>query len=340
MGGRRPATGGPAGRALRRSGGQVAGEADCSAGELLAVAGRMRSIYHVLQELARFRLDEPVAAADPLERIRRELREREIPQLREAASFRVSCNRGGRHPFGSLEVQREAGAILRDRYGTRVDLEGYQLEVRVDILESDCRLRLQLTRGGLDRRFRRIYQPRVTLKTPVAWALLRLARLEALPAAAPRRLLDPFCGSGTIPIEAALLRPELEIMAGDRDPAAVEGTRRNAGGAGVGGRVEARLMDARDLGDLFPEGHFGAIVTDPPFGVRAGQSIDFADLYRKLVAGAHRVLAPNGRMALLVGRRRRAFTRAVFEHGGFSIRHARNVETSGIFPMLFVLERR
>jgi len=220
-----------------------------------------------------------------------------------------------------------------------VSLAEFELEVRVDVQDRDCRVRLQLTRDGLDRRFRRVYQPRVTLKATVAYALLRLARLEAVPAGAPARLLDPFCGSGTILIEAARLFPGMEILGGDRDPAAVEGARRNAEAAGFGGRIGVQPMDARDLAALFPPAHFGAIVTDPPFGVRVGQSIDFAGLYRGLVAGAHRVLAPNGRMALLVGRRRRLFTRALFEHAGFRIRHARNIETSGVYPMLFVLER-
>ncbi len=330
----------PAGLRVERSAarGQVAAAADCPAAELLEVAGRMHSIYHVLQDLGRCTLDE----ADPLGSILRELRGLEIPQMRGAASFRVTCHRGGVHPFSSLDVQREAGAVLQARYGTPVNLSEYELEVRVDVLERDCRLRLQLTRGGLDRRFRRVYQPRVTLKATVAYAMLRLARIGTVPTGvrpAPARLLDPFCGSGTILIEAARLFPGLEILGGDRDPAAVEGSLRNIEAAGLAGRIGVQPMDARDLAALFPPGHLGAIVTDPPFGVRVGQSIDFADLYRRLVAGAHRVLAPNGRMVLLVGRRRRLFTRALFEHAGFKIRHARNIETSGVYPMLFVLER-
>ncbi len=323
----------PEGLQVERSGarGQVAARADCSAQRFLEVARRMRSIYHVLLQLARFPLEE----AEPLESIRRALRALEIPGMREAASFRVTCNRSGEHPFSSLDVQREAGAALQQRYGTPVDLEGYELDVRVDLQGRDCQVRLQLTRDGLDRRFRRVYQPRVTLKATVAYAMLRLARLGPQ----TRRLLDPFCGSGTILLEAARIHPDLEVVGGDRDPRAVEGARRNAAAAGLAERIEVRLMDARDLAARYPPGRFGAIVTDPPFGVRQGRGIDYTDLYRKFLDGARRVLAPEGRLVLLVGKRRRLFTRALFELGGFAIRHVRNIETSGVYPMVFVLQK-
>jgi putative N6-adenine-specific DNA methylase/tRNA (guanine6-N2)-methyltransferase len=261
--------------------------------------------------------------------------------MRGAPGFRVTCHRSGEHPFGSMDVQRVAGAVLQARYGTPVDLESYRIDVRIDLLGPSCQVCLQLTREGLDRRFRRVYQPRITLKTPVAYAMLRLARIggEAAPAGAAGRLLDPFCGSGTILIEAARLFPGLDIVGVDRNPAAVEGARRNVEAAGLSGRIEVRLMDARDISSFYPAGHFRAIVTDPPYGVRLGRAIDYSALYRRLLGEAGRVLAPAGRLVLLVGKRRRPFTRAVFEHGGLSIRHARNVETSGVYPMLFVLEK-
>jgi hypothetical protein len=44
-------------------------------------------------------------------------------------------------------------------------------------------------------------------------------------------------------------------------------------------------------------------------------------------------------MVILVGKQRAAFNRVVRQFGGFRILHARVVETSGVYPTMFVLGR-
>jgi putative N6-adenine-specific DNA methylase len=127
-------------------------------------------------------------------------------------------------------------------------------------------------------------------------------------------LADPFCGSGTIPIEAALIArrmapglhrdfafeqwPELDalgwkriretararvlpraaapIIGADRDVAAIAAARGNAERAGVLADVELRraTMAAFD-----PPGAAGHIVTNPPYGVRMGERAKLRGLY-------------------------------------------------------------
>lgn len=129
-------------------------------------------------------------------------------------------------------------------------------------------------------------------------------------------LIDPLCGSGTIPIEAALMarrippgmnrafafqewpsyerarweslvaisRDEIRpaaglIMGSDRDAGAVQSARANAERAGVSENVllEVRAISAVD----FPPGA-GWVVTNPPYGVRVGERGALRNLYAQV----------------------------------------------------------
>jgi putative N6-adenine-specific DNA methylase len=136
-------------------------------------------------------------------------------------------------------------------------------------------------------------------------------------------LLDPMCGSGTIPIEAALLARRIPpglagrdraprdfaflrwpgfdaerwaetverardailpaatapIVASDRDAGAVEAARANAARAGVEGDVE---LLARPLSALEAPAAPGWLVTNPPYGLRVGESAPLRNLYAAL----------------------------------------------------------
>lgn len=130
-------------------------------------------------------------------------------------------------------------------------------------------------------------------------------------------LVDPFAGSGTIPIEAALLArriaPGLQrafafehwpsfdrsawaairdeaagrirapvpapILGSDRDAGAVAAALGNAERAGVAGDVSFREAALSDL--AAPEGR-GFLVSNPPYGVRLGETKDLRDLFARL----------------------------------------------------------
>lgn len=132
-----------------------------------------------------------------------------------------------------------------------------------------------------------------------------------------RPLVDPFAGSGTIPIEAALLarrippgqqrsfacerwplmtghktttiRSDLTpqalamvpatIHARDRDAGAIAACRANAERAGVLGDLDIaqQPISALQLGDV-P----GALITNPPYGMRIGEAMRLRDLYARL----------------------------------------------------------
>ena len=293
----------------------------------------MRSVHHVLQPLYSFSLTPEM---DSLDTIYRELRDRGVPGLNSAATFRVTTKRSGIHPFTSVDVQRRAGAALVDRYGCGVDLTGYESNVRVDVYNDTCIVGLQRTRDPLSRRHLRIYNPRAALKANVAYALLHMARLGEGSGA----FLDPFCGSGTILLEAADLFPHLEIQGSDFAEAAVEGCRRNVEAEGLSDRIRVRCCDARFLSETYPAASFRAIVTNPPFGVRLGRGMNFLSFYTQFFDQAARVLEPGGRLVLL------AWKRGVVDKANrasakrFRRLHVRVVDTGGVYPRIYVFERR
>ncbi len=132
-------------------------------------------------------------------------------------------------------------------------------------------------------------------------------------------IIDPFCGSGTIPIEAAMrLRrippgksrgfaferwPDFDqsvwsdvrsaaenailestgvrVIASDRDQGAVRGAMDNAQRAGVQGDIEFEVRPVSAVAAPPGEAN-GLVVTNPPYGVRVGDRDSLRDLYARL----------------------------------------------------------
>ncbi len=320
---------------------------------------QLRSIHHVLRLLYRFDLsdrsetvevfadsamvEEDIAgnSADPPEaapcpeiaRIYRVLRQRGVPELDTATTFRVTTKRSGTHSFTSLDVQRFAGGALLARHGCAVDLENYDVDVRTDVIDRTCIVGVQLSRHPLSKRISRSLRPVAALKANVAYALLHLAGISD----ETTSMLDPFCGSGTILLEAAELHPHLRLFGSDYNATTLAGTRRNVASAGHSGRIALCCCDARRIATVYGR-TFDAIITNPPFGIRHGQRINFDGFYHRLLEQAAQVLQPGGRLAMLSWKRG-VIDRVNRRQGLFRRLQARVVETGGIYPRIYVLER-
>lgn len=304
------------------------------------------------------------------------LREMELPELASGTrSFRVSCSRDGTHRFKSPDVERAFGAVLVEEFQAPVDLEHFAVHVRIDIVHQVVVLGVQLTDRSLDRRYPWVYRPRVTLRTTVAYCMLALAaqargetaenpsdpaganageaEVAGIESAGADRagtqlpggealgsLLDPFCGSGTIAVEAAAVLPQAGIVAADKREEAVEGTRANLKALGLTERIGVMQADARDLDDHFSEESMDAIVTNPPFGVRLHKEADFRRLYERFLRTAHTILTPGGVIVMLVGKKRGLFNKLLRELALYDLLDVRIIEIGGVYPGIFVLRKR
>ncbi len=298
---------------------------------MCAMAMQLRSVHHVFEPLHRF--DVPMDGG--LQHIEAQVEQLDIAEMKTAETFRVTSRRSGKHDFGSMDVQRRAGAALWRRYGTAVDLENFDVNVRVDIFEHVCLVSYQRTQRSLSKRFQRRFQPRVALKASVAYALLHVARIQAQERA---ELLDPFCGSGTILLEAAEVFPNLVLCGSDIDHHVIDGARENASALGCAERLVLRQGDARALDAVFPERRFDYIVTNPPYGVRFGQHLNFERFYTRVLQQFWYRLKTAGRLVLIAWKYRE-LVRAIKMTGLFRIRLERAVEMGSLHPHIFVLDR-
>jgi len=269
--------------------------------------------------------------AESLAELERLVGTAELPELGSAASFRVTSAVSARGEISRLDAQRVAGAVIRRRYGTAVDLEEFELNVRVDLHGRHLVVGLQRTRDSLGRRIKRARALRTSIKPTIAAAMLRLVGAHR----GPGRLIDPLCGTGTIPVEAKRINPGLEVLASDWDEPTVKIARATVANHGL--EVDVRVADARGLAALYP-GKFDYIVTDPPFGVRLGRRSSIRQLYEHLFVSFERSLAPAGTIALVV-LKLGAFL-AALESSGLRVVHERLIEAGGLHPRIFLLVHR
>lgn len=213
-------------------------------------------------------------------------------------------------------VQKAIAARLASKYGKSwFDGDGCQYAVEFFLLNNEATLMIDTSGVALHKRGYRPESNAAPLRETLAAALCKLAR--------PREdvlFWDPMCGSGTIPIEAALLMTDtapglrrsfvsekfpflpkeywkeargeaigriktdvnFESYASDIDPKCVELTRENIYRAGMGKYIKAFERDALKI---TTGGRRGTVVCNPPYGERLLSQEECAELYKKM--GSH-----------------------------------------------------
>ena len=222
------------------------------------------------------------------------------------------CLNSKLHAVSSCQaiVKKAVAAHLGDRYGLTVLPEtGALYQIQFSIMKDAVTLMLDTSGAGLYKRGYRAQGVAAPLRETLAAAMVLLSRYRG-----KDPFVDPFCGSGTIPIEATLIAmnraPGLsrsfsaqkwpwldaslwknaiqqardmefhgsyEIFGSDIDPAAVELARRNAKLCGVDGVVRFSTADARSFR---PDAPAGRVVTNPPYGERVMERQAAQALYR------------------------------------------------------------
>lgn len=221
-----------------------------------------------------------------------------------------------------------AGETADDGEGAGPPARPDEQLVVVRVVRDRCTVSADSSGELLHRRGYRLAVAKAPLRETLAAAMLL-----GIGWAGTEPLADPFAGSGTIPIEGALIarrippgiarrfgferwpgfdrtawQAELDdarsailehapapILASDRDSGAVEAATANAARAGVSGDVEIRQAP---VSALAVPGTPGWIVTNPPYGARVGERLRLRDLYAQLGHVA-RQLPPGWRIALL-----------------------------------------
>lgn len=210
-------------------------------------------------------------------------------------------------------IKKSVSTRLGEKYGlSRLPETGVKYKIEFFLFKDKVSLMIDLSGVPLHKRGYRPETVEAPIRETLAAAMVKISR--------PREdvlLWDPFCGSGTIAIEAAMqmknIAPGLkrgfaaedypifsaeswknareeaqsriktdtgfEAYATDIDPKCVEIAQAAAQRAGVGERINIFQMDALDIDTL---GRRGTIVTNPPYGERLLTVDEANELYRAM----------------------------------------------------------
>lgn len=288
----------------------------------------MHSIHHVIKMVSIFRFK-------TIQDISQKLKETNLDDLLDADTFRVTSERACTktkysHSFTSIDIQKIAGDIILKKYKKKVDLENFDKEIRVDVIDNVCFVGIQLTKNSLHKRGYRVFEHLAALKPTLAYAMLRIIDLRK-----NESLLDPMCGGGTIPIEAALTIKPKKIFASDKNEKYVQGAKLNAKNAGVLDKIGFETKDCKDMSWV---GEVDKVVTNPPFGVRIGRNRKFLKkLYSDFLKACNEVVKDK---ICLLSLKSNLFKHALKKHGKFRIVHERIVGHGNIYPKLYVIEKK
>lgn len=185
-------------------------------------------------------------------------------------------------------------------------------KIEVSLVKDIATLTIDTSGQGLHKRGYRYLHGEAPIKETLAASLIYLSNWHV-----DRPFVDPFCGSGTIPIEAAMIgqniapgfnrefisetwpniaenvwkeaRIEVEDLANYNQPLDIQGTdidhrmvelaKNNAMEAGFGDLISFKQMQATDF---TTKKEYGSIVSNPPYGERLGEISKVESLYRDM----------------------------------------------------------
>lgn len=213
-------------------------------------------------------------------------------------------------------VKKAVATKLMQKHGMAVSMPetGALYRIEVAILKDKVTLTLDSSGDGLHKRGYRVGQGEAPLKETLAAALVQLTNWRP-----EYPLVDLFCGSGTILIEAALIGQNiapgfnrafasedwdfipdqvwekafeeaeqkanydqpLNITGTDLDPKMIEIAKQNAIEAGLSDLITFKQMTASDF---HPKEDNGYLITNPPYGERLNDLPEVEDMYRAIGA--------------------------------------------------------
>ncbi len=222
--------------------------------------------------------------------------------------------------FSPSDIQSIVKKAVVERLKTVYHVEwfpetGAEYPIRVSFMKDEATICLDTTGLSLHKRGYRTMVSKAPIKETLAAALILLT-----PWKKDRILVDPFCGSGTFPIEAAMIaadmapgmnrsftaenwtnilgrkywyqavdeandrmdpKVETDIQGYDMDAEIIKAARQNAAAAGVDHLIH---FQPRPVSALSHPKKYGFLISNPPYGERLEEKEHLPELYREIGA--------------------------------------------------------
>lgn len=238
-----------------------------------------------------------VRSGDARSELARVFRDKAFMRAGRAERFAVRGFAEGAPAFPGHGARAALEAAIESVVGTRADSERPDIELAVAVRGSGAAYLTAARRPATadERETAAGALPRSTARL-----LCELARPRA-----DDVFLDPFAGSGAIPLERARMGAYQLIFASDADAEKVAALKNRLKDKRFERNRKTffpKAMDAQDL-SRFEDGLFTSIVTDPPWGDWESRSAEeITALYARFLREARRVISDEGRAVLLSGR--------------------------------------
>lgn len=193
--------------------------------------------------------------------------------------------------FNSQSMEIEVGGIIKKCLGdnVKVNLENPKTFLRVIVINDEVFLCERIVKRSkrhyyeLKPHKRPFFYPG-SMSPKLARGMNNLCRIKK-----GSKVLDPFCGTGGILIEAGIIGAD--VIGIDIDPKMVEGTKKNLSYCNIK-NYEVFQGDSRNIKLQYK---VDAIVTDPPYGISASTAgIESKEIYKESLLSMHDVLKDDG----------------------------------------------
>ena len=256
-------------------------------------------------------------------------------------------------PLDAGEIARRVGTLPGERY--RIELRGYTRDRRKLIAalagalpgqnnpsayDTELRVDCRLDRADLYLKLWNVQDDRYPWRQRTVSASIHPATATCLARYAMKfekrerpRVLDPFCGCGSLLFAREALGPCRVLVGVDKSGAAVESARINA----RAGKSRASFVTKDALRFEAREG-FDLILSNLPFGNRVGNHEDNTRLYDRFVRRLSELLAPGG-VAVLYTMEHKLLKACLARARGLTLREQKRTEAGGLLPWIFVVDR-
>lgn len=291
---------------------------DCSVDDLCLLAYKAQSLSYLMSLLGHFDFKS-------LDDISKKAAKIDVKDWLKKGSVAVKCERVGEHPFTSQDAEKVVADALFKGSKPKVDLKNPDIIILVYIHDNNCHIGIDFAGFDLSKRDYKIFTHPSSIKGTIAYALVRLSGWKK------GILLDTFCGSGTIPIEAALFASSFplnffkkdkfaftkfhkfnfdkvdkkakkkiagKILGYDGFLPAVNASGKNAKIGGVEKFITFSKMDVEWLDTKFDKSTVDFIVTDPPHLTQENRRT-MEKVYKEFFYQAEFVLSKKGKIVLI-----------------------------------------